>query len=76
MDISGNGARIALDTLQNVPEQFTLLLVSYGRTSHPCRVVLGAASPVGVKFETAKSFGGAAPEGAVTEPDFPEPDFH
>jgi hypothetical protein len=53
MDISENGARIALDTSDNVPERFTLLLVSYGRTSRPCRVVWRAGRQVGVKFEAA-----------------------
>lgn len=70
MNISENGARIALDSVENIPEQFTLLLVSYGRTSRPCRVVWRAGHQIGVKFETAASFRSAMSEIDTTEPDF------
>jgi PilZ domain len=55
MDISENGARIALDSVDEIPEQFTLLLVSYGHTSRACRVVWRAGRQLGVRFEAAAS---------------------
>lgn len=71
MDFSEAGARLALDEVENIPERFTLLLVSYGHTSRPCRVVWRAGHQMGVKFETAAagSFAGAASEIDATEPD-------
>jgi hypothetical protein len=55
--------------VENILEQFTLLLVSYGHGSRPCRVIWRAGHQIGVKFETAASFAGAASEIDAAEPD-------
>ncbi len=57
MNISENGARIALERHEDIPEQFTLLLVSYGHASHACRVMWRAGHQLGVKFETVDPLG-------------------
>jgi hypothetical protein len=51
MDISNNGARLAVDSVDAIPERFTLLLSSQSRVSHRCRVMWRAGCRMGVTFE-------------------------
>jgi len=69
MDISSNGARIAVDAVDDIPDLFTLRLTTRGRTSHRCRVIWRAAHQMGVKFEPSTPTPARRRTMAFTEPD-------
>jgi|HubBroStandDraft_2_1064218.scaffolds.fasta_scaffold1153573_1 hypothetical protein len=51
MDMSDNGARIALDSLDDIPDRFMLMLGSRSGLAQPCCVVWRAGHQMGVRFE-------------------------
>jgi hypothetical protein len=49
-DISQNGARIALERAEKVPDNFLLLLTANGGARRQCRVIWRDGTNVGVQF--------------------------
>ena len=49
-DISDNGARIDVETVDELPDRFTLLLSGNGSPTRNCRVVWRQPTQVGVDF--------------------------
>jgi hypothetical protein len=49
-DISESGAKVTLDSAEELPEQFILLLTSTGSARRLCQVVWRTGATVGVKF--------------------------
>ena len=54
-DVSSSGARILVKSTEEVPEDFSLLLSSVGRSRRKCQVVWRAGNEVGLKFDKAKT---------------------
>jgi len=54
-DIAEGGAKIRLDTLEPVPDQFVLQLAADGSVVRKCRVVWRNGQDVGVAFDTPLS---------------------
>jgi len=52
-DVSVTGARIKLEKLNDLPQEFVLLLADIGRPHRHCRVVWRNATEAGVKFSGA-----------------------
>ena len=61
-DISDAGAKLAINRVSQVPEEFVLLLSQNGGVSRQCRVVWRSEREVGVKFVRER-----APDGARDE---------
>jgi PilZ domain len=51
VDISGSGAKLALDEVNRIPETFKLWLSRYGHPKYACRIVWRRTGAIGVKFE-------------------------
>jgi hypothetical protein len=49
-DISHSGARIVLDSEEELPDRFTLLLSRNGGTRRHCKVIWRTGTTVGVEF--------------------------
>ena len=62
-DISASGARLNVDTPQEVPDRFILLLSRSGTPRRVCRTVWRSSNQVGVRFEQPGK-GSAAAKGA------------
>ncbi len=50
-DISDTGARIDIETAEELPDHFTLLLSGNGAPQRKCRVVWRQPTQIGVNFE-------------------------
>ena len=50
LNLSASGAKLRLDTTDDVPHQFTLLLSRDGSVNRDCRVVWRSDREVGVQF--------------------------
>ncbi len=50
-DISETGARIDVETAEELPDRFTLLLSGNGAPKRSCRVVWRQPTQIGVEFE-------------------------
>ena len=53
-DISATGAKVTLDTFEQLPEQFVLLLTPSGSARRLCRVVWQTELVAGVRFANAE----------------------
>jgi PilZ domain len=51
MELSDNGARIAVDAAEDIPDRFTLLCNGRDRASHRCLVVWRLGRQIAVKFD-------------------------
>lgn len=49
-DVSETGARLKVDTPDELPEKFILLLTASGKTRRFCRVIWRSKKEAGVKF--------------------------
>lgn len=51
-DISVSGARLKVETIQDLPDKFTLLLAKIGKPRRRCRVAWRTETEAGVEFVT------------------------
>jgi len=51
IDISESGAKLAIDGVEQIPENFSLWLSRKGQPRYACRVVWRSFNAVGVTFE-------------------------
>ncbi|MGE3148159.1 MAG: PilZ domain-containing protein [Pseudorhodoplanes sp.] len=50
-DVSDTGARLIVDQVDNVPEDFVLHLTRDGRTRRKCHVIWRSENQVGIEFQ-------------------------
>ena len=50
-DVSETGARIAVQSTESLPDQFTLLLTRNAKTRRTCRVIWRNGTRLGVQFD-------------------------
>ena len=55
LDVSDTGAKLVIDPLKDLPQEFVLALASQGSATRRCRVVWAAGSEIGVRFERRKA---------------------
>jgi len=72
MDLSAHGARLAVESSNDVPDNFTLLLSDEARKSHSCRVIWRAGHQLGVKFVALASADTETSPNAAPRPALPE----
>ena len=65
VDISEDGARLAIEEAEDLPDQFNLVLSRFGRPSHQCSVVWKVTDQVGVKFIAPSPKATRAATGAI-----------
>jgi hypothetical protein len=53
IDMSGSGAKLVLESADEIPNRFSLWLSRDGRRSHACRIVWSEQTTVGVQFSSA-----------------------
>jgi hypothetical protein len=70
MDISDRGAKLAVESGGDIPENFTLLLSVEGGASRCCLVVWRAGRQIGVKFVPRESANADRSQIFGDEPDF------
>ncbi len=52
IDISGSGAKLALEEIDDIPDLFSLWLSRHGHPRYSCRVVWSRERTVGVQFSS------------------------
>jgi hypothetical protein len=55
LDISDNGARIAVERSQEVPDEITICMSPRGFPIRPCRVIWRSDTEIGVEFIAASA---------------------
>jgi hypothetical protein len=55
LDISINGARVAVETPKGIPDRISICMSTRGFPIHPCRVIWRSDCEIGVEFEAPQA---------------------
>jgi hypothetical protein len=53
IDISDSGEKLAIDDIDEIPDEFALWLSRHGRSSYACRIAWSGENTIGVEFSSA-----------------------
>jgi hypothetical protein len=55
LDISISGARVAVETPNDIPDRISICMTTRGFPIHPCRVIWRSGCEIGVEFEAPQA---------------------